>query len=648
MENNKVVTSDGTTLMDITDTTASPSDVAAGEVFYAANGVRSVGTGNYMSKVSNPTADNILVTDANGQAQDSGVAITDKQDTLVSGTNIKTVNGTSLLGSGDVDTSEVFVAVKGHTTLAEIKDANTAGKKFLLNINGMIVTPAIVNVQNSSAMFVCYAIDENGYMAPYFVLYAVMSSGWTTVQDSYLQAQLTSGTNIKTINNQSLLGSGNIDIQGGGTVDQTYDATSTNAQSGTAVAEAVAGAQDVFVAVKGVTSFADLAAACDADKVVLYRSSSSSIKTIPCIYDVYENQIDLYHMTGTRNAMCVRQKSDDTWVTVADNALVTKNDVATDAEYGIVKVNPSKSVTLNANGQIEVGGRLGAFNGTTGIFHSDDREPRRVDDFSLLITDAKGMNLAAPRDFALVTGVNLSLKGSHAAGSTTYQVSNTYANRIACYVLKNGGYVGQNETWCKQNQIVPVSSVTIGGSANWTPDSSADSSANNIVITVEQTANPDSAVSQLRVFGGITGGYCSEYIGQCVGGQLGASLEIGQRVYSTANVNCIVAADVWNSGNGNAIFGRLHISRKNRWFIAGSGHDTTNGRSEAGAVVGQYANITANTMFAVGNGTSHTARSNAFEVTDDGGIIVPSSTSGSTKKFKITVDDSGTISATDV
>lgn len=323
-------------------------------------------------------------------------------------------------------------------------------------------------------------------------------------------------------------------------------------------------------------------------------------------------------------------------------------DEATETTAGTIKLNPSESINVNANGQLTVGGRLGAFPGTTGIFHSNDREPRAVEDFSFLITDAKGMNLAAPRNLALATGVNLALKGSHAAGSTTYQVSNTYANRIACYVLKNGGYVGQNEAWCKENQIIPVQSVTINGSASWVPDSSADNSANNIVITTETSANPDSAVSQLRIFGSITGGFCSEYIGQCVGGTLGASLEIGQRVYSTSNVNCIVAADTWNSGNGNAIFGRLHISRKNRWFIAGSGHDTTNGRSEAGAVVGQYANITADTMFAVGNGISHTARSNAFEVTSDGGIIVPSSTSGSTKKFKITVDDSGMLTATEV
>lgn len=323
---------------------------------------------------------------------------------------------------------------------------------------------------------------------------------------------------------------------------------------------------------------------------------------------------------------------------------------ATDSVLGLVKTNSSESISLNASGQLDVGGRLGAFSGTTGIFHSKDREPRAVGDFSFLITDAKGMNLSAPRDFALATGVNISLKGSHSAGATTYQVSNTYANRIACYGLKNGGYVGQNEAWCKENQVVAVTSVTINGNANWTPDSSADSSANNIVITTETSGNPTSAVSQLRVFGGITGGYCSEYIGQCVGGAAGASLVIGQRVYNSANknANCVVGADIWNDGNGNAIFGRLHIARKNRWFISGSGHDTTNGRSEAGAVVGQYSDIKATTLFAVGNGTSHIVRKNAFEISDDGGVIVPSSTSGSTKKFKITVDDSGVITATEV
>ena len=76
MAKNKVIFGD-TTIMDITDTTAEAVDVANGKVFYGNDGVRTVGTGNYMDKVSNPTADDILITDANGQAVDSGVDIND-------------------------------------------------------------------------------------------------------------------------------------------------------------------------------------------------------------------------------------------------------------------------------------------------------------------------------------------------------------------------------------------------------------------------------------------------------------------------------------------------------------------------------------------------------------------------------------------
>jgi len=52
------------------------------------------------------------------------------------------------------------------------------------------------------------------------------------------QDTLVSGTNIKTVGGTSLLGSGNIALP---TVDQTYSASSTNAQSGVAVASAISG-----------------------------------------------------------------------------------------------------------------------------------------------------------------------------------------------------------------------------------------------------------------------------------------------------------------------------------------------------------------------------------------------------------------------
>lgn len=55
-----------------------------------------------------------------------------KQDALVSGTNIKTINNTSLLGSGNIDTSEIFIA-NGTTTYNEISNALLNGKTVLYN-----------------------------------------------------------------------------------------------------------------------------------------------------------------------------------------------------------------------------------------------------------------------------------------------------------------------------------------------------------------------------------------------------------------------------------------------------------------------------------------------------------------------------------
>lgn len=58
------------------------------------------------------------------------------------------------------------------------------------------------------------------------------------------QDTLVSGTNIKTVGGTSLVGSGNVAFP---TVDQTYSASSANAQSGVAVANAIAPKQDTLV-----------------------------------------------------------------------------------------------------------------------------------------------------------------------------------------------------------------------------------------------------------------------------------------------------------------------------------------------------------------------------------------------------------------
>ena len=125
-------------------------------------------------------------------------------------------------------------------------------------------------------------------------------------------------------------------------------------------------------------------------------------------------------------------------------------------------------------------------------------------------------------------------------------------------------------------------------------------------------------------------------------------LEVGMQLRAEGNQVMLFGNGCYSNANNSVCLGHSHINNGKQFAaLLGQGHDSTNGRNGVGAV-GMWSVISPTTMFVVGNGTGDITRSNAFEVTADGGVIVPSSTSGSTKKFKITVDDSGTISATEV
>lgn len=331
----------------------------------------------------------------------------------------------------------------------------------------------------------------------------------------------------------------------------------------------------------------------------------------------------------------------DSGVDIDDVALKTElPKKATDSELGLLKTNPLENISLDNDGKLVVGGRLGQFPTSTGIYSSNDREPRNVGDSSFLITDAKGMSLNTNRAFALVSGYGMTCKSAN-AGATEYRVSNTYANRIICKMAE-GGFASRDEATSKAEQIVAITSVTINGSS-FTPSSVADSST-DIVIKTSETLNPNSAITSIRLFG-IMGSYSSVYTGNGIKGESGGrNLLIGGGVTkaSSSNDNCLVGNGIYSSGNGNACFGRYHIARKNRGFLAGTGHDTTNATNEGASAVGQYSFMDSNTLFAVGNGTSHTARSNAFEVRNDG--VVLKSPNGT--RYKLSVDDSGNLTTT--
>ena len=164
------------------------------------------------------------VTSVNGQTGDVTV-----QETLVSGTNIKTVDGNSILGAGNLELSTFLPFPAGWTTNSTTKalcddiaaDSTAVKAKAYLgevtcsDLPGSIANSEInvyINDGTTASDKVIILELTSGNVAPYRWVYVYWNngsdvSGWKTWQEP-----LVSGTNIKTINNTSLLGSGNITI----------------------------------------------------------------------------------------------------------------------------------------------------------------------------------------------------------------------------------------------------------------------------------------------------------------------------------------------------------------------------------------------------------------------------------------------------
>ena len=206
--------------------------------------------------------------------------LNNKQDSLVSGTNIKTVNNNSLLGTGDINTKNVFygtcstgastqtkevtvsdwVFTTGNVLFVKFTNAQTYNGTAILKIGDVSTDIVSVGTTTTSRYYwkagelVGFAYDGTNFTmlekAPatttYFGItklsdsvsstYTSLSATPNAVRQAYeladsKQDELVSGTNIKTINNTSLLGSGDITIGSSGTLDIATDWGSTLSDS---------------------------------------------------------------------------------------------------------------------------------------------------------------------------------------------------------------------------------------------------------------------------------------------------------------------------------------------------------------------------------------------------------------------------------
>lgn len=170
-------------------------------------------SGSYSDLTNKP----VIPTKTSDLTNDSGFVndyqLSGKQDKLISGTNIKTINNESILGSGNITTASQSELTHLATTVG-----NQASAIAALNT-------AIFKNGNNQFDVVNGRIDG---------VSSVLDSALTDIENvetavADKQNTLVSGTNIKTVNGNSLLGSGNIEIGGSGTIDTQMSDSSTNA-----------------------------------------------------------------------------------------------------------------------------------------------------------------------------------------------------------------------------------------------------------------------------------------------------------------------------------------------------------------------------------------------------------------------------------
>ncbi len=137
-----------------------------------------------------------------------------KQDKLVSGTNIKTIGGESLLGSGDIAISTDYEDL---TSKPSINGTTLTGNRVLVskinntspNSDGSITITTVSKDASDIATNTASIATNTANIATNTANIATNTSNISKKQDT-----LVSGTNIKTVNGNSLLGSGNISIDG--------------------------------------------------------------------------------------------------------------------------------------------------------------------------------------------------------------------------------------------------------------------------------------------------------------------------------------------------------------------------------------------------------------------------------------------------
>ena len=243
-ENQLIFVNGGGEVIGITDVKVNGTSVVTNNIAYVIVPTKTSELQNnsgFLTSETDPTVPSIVKT----ISQADIINWNNKQNALVSGTNIKTINNESLLGSGNINiegntyTAGTGIDITNNvisneiTSYNDLTDLPTIPEKVSDLINDLDFVSE--NELSEVAFTGSYASLSNVPTIPESTSELINDSNFVTSSEvsteiqtaiSTKQDTLVSGTNIKTVNNNSLLGSGNISISGGNATDVQINGTS--------------------------------------------------------------------------------------------------------------------------------------------------------------------------------------------------------------------------------------------------------------------------------------------------------------------------------------------------------------------------------------------------------------------------------------
>ena len=133
-----------------------------------------------------------------------------KQDSLVSGTNIKTINSNSIVGSGNVAVQDVLVS---GTNIKTINATSVLGSGNF-DLQDKLISGTNIKTINSNSLLGSGDLPVQATLVSGTNIKTINSTSLLGSGDVAVQATLVSGTNIKSVNGNSLLGSGDLSVVG--------------------------------------------------------------------------------------------------------------------------------------------------------------------------------------------------------------------------------------------------------------------------------------------------------------------------------------------------------------------------------------------------------------------------------------------------